>query len=572
MNPRRCFRLSQFSFVISLMIYLSLLPSKTFAQKIVLESLFKSTHQVKKSIHGKSVANKTPVLTVPSEYEPFFNAKSVLQRAKDLKMIEQSEDRLLRIRLISDCKALNRESEDLFYALEIKRAEKLAKKKSWFPALKAFSRGLNGLSTFKWPLYWSKNSSVALNSVCTHKKHEIDENCLFLAKKVVDLFPKPAGETEPLRGLPFKDLATGGDVGGDRLSQSYSEKVEKDEQAFDEVLQAYLNQNESDLSKTTLAFNEAYPKSGLRFRAAFLMAELQNQKKEKKQAEINYRMLIEQTPLSFYALVAADRLGVSLTESVSKEPIEVDPSQFNLNPAEKESLKRAQALIEKNHREEAEFELESLSRTRSYSNDFLLYFSKLAHKADLNLQAFKALTELIQRKYDGLLQTEVLEMIFPDRFQKEIEKESIQDHIAPVWVTSLMKQESGFKPQAISSSGALGLMQLMPFTAIDTIKDLELADLKIPASNIEVGTTYIASLFEKYDGNPVYALAAYNAGPHRVAKWKKEARADLGMIGFIEAIPFKETREYVMAILRNRYWYQYRRGVPTASVFDSWKP
>lgn len=569
MNPRRSFRLIRISFA-SLILHLSLLPVNSFAEKVSLESLFKVAPLIQKKKRGKSVANKKQTVPIPAEYDTFFSAKNVLQHASDLNGIVRAEERLSLLKIASDSKTLNHETDDLLYALEIKKAERLAKKKSWDLALKAFSRGLNGLSSFKWPYYWDKNSSLALHAICVKKKD--DEGCLYLAKKVLDGFPKSASETEPLRELQVHDLFSNSEISTDRLTQSYTEKTEKDEKAFDDVLQAFFSQNENELSKETATFLETYPKSGLRFRAIFLLAELQFRNKNKKLAEANYRTLIDQIPLSFYALVSAERMGILLENQVKKEPIEVDESLFNLNPPEKESLKRAQALIEKGHSEEAEFELDGLTRIKSYSNDFLLYFAKMALKADLNLQSFRAVTELIQRRYVPLLQTEMLEIVFPDRFPKQIEKEAKQNHIDSIWVTALMKQESGFRPQALSSSGALGLMQLMPLTAIETVKDLSLKNLRFPETNIEVGTAYLASLFDQYQGNPVYALAAYNAGPHRVAKWRKDADPNLGMIGFIEAIPFKETREYVMAILRNHYWYQYRRGLTTTSVFESWKP
>jgi soluble lytic murein transglycosylase len=138
-------------------------------------------------------------------------------------------------------------------------------------------------------------------------------------------------------------------------------------------------------------------------------------------------------------------------------------------------------------------------------------------------------------------------------------------------VQSLMKQESAFKASVLSSSGALGLMQLMPFTALETKDDVVLRTLKEPGPNIEVGTKYLADLLRQYDGNVPYALAAYNAGPHRVAKWRKELKPDATMVDFMEYIPFKETRDYVATILRNRYWYQYRKGLPAQSVFEAWK-
>ena len=180
--------------------------------------------------------------------------------------------------------------------------------------------------------------------------------------------------------------------------------------------------------------------------------------------------------------------------------------------------------------------------------------------------------EILQRKNEAPLNAQFVELIFPDRFSKEITDQAKLSQIDPLLVVSLMKQESGFKGGILSSSGAAGLMQLMPFTAIEVQKDLELRKLREPVKNIEVGTKYLASLLnEKFNGNVVYALAGYNAGPHRVAKWRKDAHPDWGMQEYVEAIPFKETREYVMAILRNRYWYQYRKGLPQQSVFEAWR-
>ena len=162
-------------------------------------------------------------------------------------------------------------------------------------------------------------------------------------------------------------------------------------------------------------------------------------------------------------------------------------------------------------------------------------------------------------------------MIFPDRYAKDVDRIAIANQLDPLLVMSLIKQESGFKAPILSSSGAVGLMQLMPFTAIDTVKDVVLAQMKNPNSNIEVGAKYLASLMNQYEGNIPFALAAYNAGPHRVSKWRKDAKPDFGMIEWIEAIPYKETRDYVMAILRNQYWYNYRRGLNAESIFSAWK-
>ncbi|NDG85237.1 MAG: lytic transglycosylase domain-containing protein, partial [Proteobacteria bacterium] len=185
-----------------------------------------------------------------------------------------------------------------------------------------------------------------------------------------------------------------------------------------------------------------------------------------------------------------------------------------------------------------------------------------------HLVAFRLANELIQRKFPRMASQEMLELLFPDAFMQEISDQANAAKLDPLLIASLIKQESGFRDSALSVSGALGLMQLMPFTAIDVQKDLKLYRLREPAVNIPVGVRYFQTLMAMYDGNPAFSLAAYNAGPHRVLKWRKEAGIRWSMLDWIEAIPFKETREYVTSILRNRYWYQVRKGVPVAKITD----
>ncbi|ASK78390.1 lytic murein transglycosylase [Paraphotobacterium marinum] len=126
---------------------------------------------------------------------------------------------------------------------------------------------------------------------------------------------------------------------------------------------------------------------------------------------------------------------------------------------------------------------------------------------------------------------------------------------------ALSRQESAFNTTAKSHAGARGLMQLMPATAYETAKEINLpyaglSSLYIPQVNIELGTAYLSMMLDKYNGNRILAFASYNAGPHRVTKWLKESRGRLDVYDFIQCIPFKETRGYVKNILMYDIYYK----------------
>lgn len=126
--------------------------------------------------------------------------------------------------------------------------------------------------------------------------------------------------------------------------------------------------------------------------------------------------------------------------------------------------------------------------------------------------------------------------LFADKAQlKEMITKTAQKYgVDPKLIHAVVKQESAFNPKATSHCGAMGLMQLMPATA----KGLGVKDAYNPVQNVDGGVRYLKSMLEKYNGNVILALAAYNAGPGAVDKYD-------------DVPPYKETQNYVKNILAN---------------------
>ncbi len=146
------------------------------------------------------------------------------------------------------------------------------------------------------------------------------------------------------------------------------------------------------------------------------------------------------------------------------------------------------------------------------------------------------------------------EALFPFPFQAEISKWSQQNKLNPLLVTSLIRQESRFETEIVSSAGALGLMQVMPDTAawIASNGDFGKYDLKNHQDNIKLGTWYLAHNHKQYDNSSLLAIASYNAGAGNVAEWVQRFGVN-DPDAFVEIIPFPETNDYVKSVLGN-YW------------------
>jgi soluble lytic murein transglycosylase len=151
-------------------------------------------------------------------------------------------------------------------------------------------------------------------------------------------------------------------------------------------------------------------------------------------------------------------------------------------------------------------------------------------------------------------------LLFPQAYWSDLAADAQKNGLDPYLVASLIRQESEFNAGVVSYANAYGLMQLLPSVGKSMakkqgMKGFNANELLNPSVNLQLGTENLRLVLERFDGQPEYALAAYNAGDVPVRQWM--AIGDYKDIAeFVESIPYTETREYVQAILRNREIYR----------------
>ncbi|WMT39533.1 lytic transglycosylase domain-containing protein [Paenibacillus sp. D2_2] len=153
-----------------------------------------------------------------------------------------------------------------------------------------------------------------------------------------------------------------------------------------------------------------------------------------------------------------------------------------------------------------------------------------------------------------------LTIFYPIYYKEEIKHHAQENGVDPLVVAAIIRVETNFKPGAESKKGALGIMQIMPDTAEWVIMKAKYDKVPLDKvkneidANIQIGTWYLRSLSEQFDGNSIAMIAAYNAGPTNVKNWIKSGRWD-GHLETVKDIPFGETRHYVQRV--THYYKQY---------------
>jgi soluble lytic murein transglycosylase len=282
---------------------------------------------------------------------------------------------------------------------------------------------------------------------------------------------------------------------------------------------------------------------------------------DKQKAEDWYRLAAKQ-PLTFYGQLAADQLG---QPSIAVLPTASAPNSQAMATFESNDLVRAARLLDTvGQRDRADLFLRKLmiDADTPEKNRLLATLAQSMKYPFVAVRAAKALAR------DGVWLIDAAYPLVP-----------LPDDLSglpPALVLGLARQESEFNANAVSSAGAIGLMQLRPGTARDVAQALGIDHTTAmlsddPQHNLRLGSRYLADLVQRYDGSWPRAIAAYNAGFGRVDTWAPTpSKSPEQVVDWIESIPLPETRSYVQRVLENAQVYRLRLGeAPKAGALEA---
>lgn len=301
----------------------------------------------------------------------------------------------------------------------------------------------------------------------------------------------------------------------------------------------------------------------------YWMWRAQQQLKNSRADEVA-KELIRRFPLSYYGIRArietsGKKLSFDKIKNISKIKADVV-----MAPHEYEGWERFLLLLKSGWLVEAQLELEYLPTPVDPEGKII--WARLWAAC----YGYNKTLELLQSAWQedpAMIGEDVLRIAYPKEFLSLIEAEAKRTKISPLLILSLMRQESTFRPEALSPATAMGLMQVVPNTAREVAGDMRLktyqgpVDLFTPEVNIKIGSTYLQRLLRSFEGHVPLALASYNAGIGNVRGWisnrddlkdmKSQVTSKIEAEIWFDELPWLETSGYIKSILRNYIIYRY---------------
>ena len=268
--------------------------------------------------------------------------------------------------------------------------------------------------------------------------------------------------------------------------------------------------------------------------------------------------LVTESPLSYYAHIAAEAQG-----SVIPLPVEQNPGPPPPPPEWLASeLETLEVLDEADLGEGADALAARLKAAVRDSTELMLALAHAFNEGGRTIDGIRLGLELRDRGEEW--SRPLLEVVYPFPYRALVTARAEEMGLDPYLVAGLIRQESAWVPSIGSSAGAIGLMQIMPATGRQLARaagprGYTTESLRTAEVNVHLGTRYLAELLDRYDHDIPLVLSAYNAGPTRANRWRRFPEAE-DPHRFTERIPFVETRGYVKSVVRNRALYRWLYG------------
>jgi soluble lytic murein transglycosylase len=290
------------------------------------------------------------------------------------------------------------------------------------------------------------------------------------------------------------------------------------------------------------------------------------------QALVAYAKTVRDFPVSYYALLAFQRLGKDVTtpwlcpgSSFCDVPTVASP-EITPGDLSDPSYLRAQMLFALHLSTLARAEILTIEARVAKDPNALWYLADQLDRAG----AYTFSHDIARRQIPGWdhaypdpTQRRSWEIGFPRPFEDFVKANAKTRGISPALIWAIMREESGFNPRIESWANARGLLQLMEGTGERMAKIDHMSftgdTLFDASSNVRLGSRYLQELGESVEVHPVLMIAGYNGGMGNVGRWLKEADSpDLDLM--IEDIPFGQTRNYTKRVLLSFWVYSWLYG------------
>ena len=269
-------------------------------------------------------------------------------------------------------------------------------------------------------------------------------------------------------------------------------------------------------------------------------------------AEEYLERVIREQPVDYYAVIAADILGIPYELDVPEGDAAYEPAWLS------DGLRRLDALTEAGLERGANAEIDHLGDLAQEDRRVRLRLAEALIERGRTIDGINLGWAILDD--GGGWDRHLLRVTFPFPYRELVRIEAEEWGIDPIMMAAMIRQESAFKADIVSPAGAIGLMQVMPPTGAELARrhgprPFTEGALSQPEVSLHLGAAFFVDMSARYDNDLPLVLSAYNAGPTRATRWRNYPEVS-DPYRFTERIPINETRGYVKSVRRNLGLYR----------------